>query len=249
MKVTLISYTPDAVSLLLFTKSTRLNMAPALLDKIRSAPEAQRMKDLEYMANTIPSSWEFVDYVFMVESVSRAYTHQAVRTRAASYAQQSLRVVDAGDFEFVMPKRLEGTSWSTMPGKVWGAQGVIKDTVSFIQESYRRLTKEYDVATEDARSILPTNIATNIVCKYNLRTFAELCRSRMGGRTQGEYIDVVNAMYDAVIEVHPWASLFLAPQGRDYFADIEAFAEREYAGDLIKKGELLKIVDKMRKEA
>lgn len=250
MKVALISYTPNAVNLLLFTKSTRLNMSPGLLEEIAAWPEEKKMAELAYMANTIPSSWEFVDYVFMVEGVSRAYTHQQVRTRAASYAQQSLRVVDATNFDFVMPKRLGADkNWTQQTPDKMGALGVIKDTVKFIQDSYQRLTKQYGVAPEDARSILPTNIATNIVCKFNLRTFAELCRSRMGGRTQGEYIDVINAMYEEVIKVHPWAALFLTPKGRDYFAEIEAFAEREYAGDLTKKGELLKIVDKLRKEA
>jgi hypothetical protein len=76
----------------------------------------------------------------------------------------------------------------------------------------------------------------------------DLAKSRTGGRTQGEYQKVMNAMVDEVLKVHPWADKFLFQQGRDYFAEIEAFAEREYGGDLLKKGALLKIVDKMRKE-
>ena len=97
--------------------------------------------------------------------------------------------------------------------------------------------------------MLPTNIATNIVCKFNLRTFVDLAKSRTGGRTQGEYQQVLNAMVDEVLRVHPWAELFLFQQGRDFFAEIEAFAKREFPDDLLKKGELLKIVDKMRKGA
>ena len=49
--------------------------------------------------------------------------------------------------------------------------------------------------------------------------------------------------------MHPWAEKFLFQQGRDYFKEIEEFAEKEYGGDLLKKGQLLKIVDKMRKDA
>ena len=57
-------------------------------------------------------------------------------------------------------------------------------------------------------------------------------------------------MVDEVLRVHPWAEKFLFQAGgRDYFGEIEAFAQREYGGNLLKKGELLKIVDKMRKEA
>lgn len=239
MKVTLVSVTPNAADLLLFTKSTRLNMTPGLMDEIRQWPEEKKLAELRYMADTIPSSWEFVDYVFLVERVSRAYTHQQVRTRAASYAQQTMRVLDMGEFEYVFSKRVNDNPM---------AVSVVEEVLTTIKSGYRRLTA-MGLPNEDARGILPTNIATNIVCKFNLRTMAELARSRTGGRTQGEYQTVVNAMIDRVLEVHPWADVFLAPKGRDYFAEIEAFAEREYGGNLLKKGELLKIVDKMRKEA
>ena len=57
------------------------------------------------MANTIPSSWEFVDYTFLVTGVSRAYTHQQVRTRAASYAQQTMRVLNMGEFDYIYTQR------------------------------------------------------------------------------------------------------------------------------------------------
>ena len=39
MKVSLISYTQDAIEILIFTKNTRLRMAPAGLDEIKSWPE------------------------------------------------------------------------------------------------------------------------------------------------------------------------------------------------------------------
>lgn len=238
MKVTLISFTPDAESLLQFTKATRLTLSPALWDEIRARPPEQVAKELSYMANTIPSSWEFVDYVFLMEGVSRAYTHQQVRTRAASYAQQTMRVLDVGDFEYVYSDRM-----AEFPAKI-----IVDETLKQIKASYRSL-RNIGVPAEDARGVLPTNIATNIVCKFNLRTLAELARSRTGGRTQSEYQRVINAALDLVVGVHPWAAEFLFPKGRDLFAEIEAFAAREFGGDLLKKGELLKIVDHLRKAA
>lgn len=237
MKVTLISFTPNAEGLLLFTKQARLGLSPGRLAEIASWTPEQRAAELAYMADTIPSSWEFVDYVFLVEGVSRAYTHQQVRTRTGSYAQQSLRVVNRCDFDYVFPAR-------SMPE---AAQSSIAWAVNCIKAAYATAIA-HGAAVEDARGILPTNIATNIVCKFNLRTMAELAASRTGGRTQGEYQAVVNAMCDAVLAVHPWAAKFLFPARRDYFADIEAWAEAEFAGDLLRKGALLKIVDKMRKE-
>ncbi len=238
MKVTLINHTQDAIDLLLFTKATRLTLSPALMDEIKALPLDEKLKQLEYMANTIPSSWEFVDYTFLVEGVSRAYTHQQVRTRAASYAQQTMRVLNMGEFDYVYSDRM-----AEFPAKV-----VADEALAKIKSCYNSLIN-MGVPAEDARGILPTNIATNIVCKFNLRTFVDLAKSRSGGRTQGEYQKVINAMIDEVLRVHPWADKFIwHDKGRDYFAEIEAFAQREYGGNLLKKGELLKIVDKMRKE-
>lgn len=239
MKVTLISTTPLAAELLLFTKSTRLELRPGLFEEICAWPEDKKLEGLRYMANTIPSSWEFCDYVFLVEGVSRAYTHQQVRSRAGSYAQQTMRVTNMSDFDYVFTDaNLRNPN----------ARKAIEEVNKMVSAVYAKLVGELGQAPEDARGILPTNIATNIVCKFNLRTMAELAASRTGGRTQGEYRAVVNAMCDAVLAAHPWAEAFLFQQSRDYFAEIEAFAAETWPGDLLKRGALLKIVDNLRKE-
>lgn len=236
MQVSLINYTKDAINTLLFTKSTRLNMTPALMEEIIAMPMEKKLQELEYMANTIPSSWEFIDYHFLITGVSRAYTHQQVRTRAASYAQQTMRVLDMGEFDYVYTEKT-----IQLPAKI-----IVDQALEKIKSCYKQLI-EIGVPPEDARGILPTNIATNIVCKFNLRTLSELAKSRTGGRTQNEYQKVINACINAVLEVHPWAEKFLFTQDRDYFAEIEAFAKAKFP-DLKERGELLKIVDKMRKE-
>tara|TARA_R110002020_G_scaffold90683_6_gene220861 strand:+ start:17566 stop:18294 length:729 start_codon:yes stop_codon:yes gene_type:complete len=238
MKVTLISHTQDAQDILMFTKATRLTMSPSLMEEIKERPHQEKMDELEYMANTIPSSWEFVDYVFLVEGVSRAYTHQQVRTRQASYAQQTMRVLDMGEFEYIYSDKIAADPVAVK---------IVDEALDAIKLAYTGLIN-MGHAVEDARGVLPTNISTNIVCKFNLRTFVELAKARTGGRTQGEYQKVLNGMVDEVLAVHPWAEKFLFQQGRDYFAEIEAFAEEQYGGDLLAKGKLLKIVDKMRKE-
>jgi flavin-dependent thymidylate synthase len=226
------------MDLLIFTKSTRLSMTPGLMEEIKSWPIERKMEEIIYISQTIPSSWEFCIFVFLIENVSRAFTHQAVRTRNASYAQQTMRVLDMADFAYVFTDRnLDNPE---------AVQTILKHK-EYTSACYRKLI-ELGQAPEDARGILPTNIATNIVAQYNLRTLSELAKSRTGGRTQGEYIKVVNAMIDQVLAVQPWAEHFLTPKGRDLFKEIEDFAEMEFGGDLLKKGKLLKIVDVLRKE-
>ena len=239
MKVTLLNYTSNAMDLLIFTKQTRLTLSPGLYEEIRHWTEDSKLNELQYMAKTIPSSWEFVDYVFLIEDVSRAYTHQQVRTRSASYAQQSMRVTNMAEFKYVFTDANQHSP---------GAMAIIDSVLATIKQGYRALL-EMGQAPEDARGILPTNIATNIIGKFNLRTMAELAKSRTGGRTQSEYIAVVNAMIDQVLIVHPWAESFLFGQfERDYFEEIETFAKQAFPTDTAKRGELLKIVDGMRKD-
>lgn len=239
MNVSLIDYTQDAEDILIFTKRTRLEMTPATLDAVRAMPSEKKLEELRYMSRTIPSSWEFVGYTFLIEGVSRAFTHQFVRTRTASFAQQSMRVTPMTGYEFVMPERYEKNAM--LHTIAYNANNDI--------ERAHRLLLENGSAPEDARSILPTNIATNIVARFNMRTLVETAQSRLGGRTQSEYRDVMNLMVDSVLAVHPWMNFFFfANEERDYFDEIEVFAEEEFGGDLVRKGKLLKIVDAMRKE-
>jgi flavin-dependent thymidylate synthase len=236
MKVTLLRHTRDAADLLIFTKSTRLNLSPGLLEAIAAWPPERKGEELEYIANTIKSSWEFIDYVFLITGVSRGFTHQFVRSRQGSYAQQSMRVTDMSSFEFVMPQRFEGDP---------EAKALVEQHNAATMAVYRALLSRGHPA-EDARSILPTNIATNIIAKFNLRAFADLAASRLGGRTQDEYQRVMSAMVDEVLAVHPWAKSFIfGDQDRDHYAEIEAFAKEAFP-DLLQRGRLLKIVDKMR---
>lgn len=210
MRVNLIDYTgcghPDgwhAVNLLIFTKQTRLTMSPGLMQEIAAWPDEKKISELDYMANTIPSSWEFVDYTFLVEGVTRAFTHQFVRSRHFSFAQQSLRVLNVS----------VGMGWDYLAGPSIEENPVLKAnydaTMKHIADAYRWLIQD-GVKVEDARGVLPTNILTNIVGKCNMRTFVELVRKRSSPRTQGEYRDVLEAMKEAVRAVHPWIDIFIS---------------------------------------
>lgn len=234
MKVSLIEFTGSghtdpahhAAALLAFTKATRLKMSAGGFEEFKKKPMAELLKELEYMANTIPSSWEFVHYTFMVEGVTRAFTHQFVRTRTASFAQQTLRVLDVS----------EGRGWEygtgpTIPqfNDVDGEKDRNRQIrgnsyhagMAVVAEAYKVLI-EHGAAIEDARGILPTNILTNIVMDCNMRTFVELVRKRSSSRTQGEYRDVLEGMKEAVRAVHPWIDLFIERTADRAINDLEA---------------------------
>jgi len=199
MEVRLVNYTTEALELLLFTKQTRLSMTPELMDEIRSWPMERKINELNYMLHTIQSSWEFVDYTFVITGVSRAFTHQLVRHRHASYAQQAQRAVDMSGFDYVV-----GPSIESDPSRLFEYNASMK----MIAGMYSTLT-EMGANRQDARGVLPTNIATNIVMKTNLRSLHDMALKRLCVKAQGEAQDVFRAMVDAVLEVHPYFEPFL----------------------------------------
>lgn len=200
MKVQLISYTDDAVNLLLFTKNTRLMNDDDAYAQIAEWPQEKKQEELDYMLQTIRSSWEFIDYTFNIRDVSRGFTHQFVRTRQASYAQQSQRTVDMSGFGYYTPPRIAENEV---------AKALYDKAMADINDSYQALREI--VPAEDARGILPTNIHTNIVAKFNLRTLSEMAKSRLSPRAQGEYQEVFKLMVAEVTKVHPWALPFQTP--------------------------------------
>lgn len=200
MQVKLVNYTQDAKNLLLFTKNTRLMNVPDAYEMVKDWPEEKKQEELDYMLQTIKSSWEFVDYTFEIRDVSRAFTHQFVRNRMGSYAQQSQRTVDMEGFGYTTPDRIQEHDI---------AKAIYDETMVVINKAYQDL-KEL-VPAEDARGVLPTNIHTNIVAKFDLRNLHETAKSRLSPRAQGEHQEVFKAMIAEVVKVHPWALPFLTP--------------------------------------
>lgn len=199
MKVTLIAHTTNPVDTLIFTKNTRLNMGVDLLENVIGMSEEAKKEQLEYMVNTIKSSWEFVDFTFCIEGVTRAFTHQFVRNRTGSYAQQTMRILNVEGFDYITGPSIKDNK---------ELQEKYDSYMAAINEMYADLISN-GAAIEDARGILPTNISTNITAKFNLRSLSQMMASRASSRTQGEYREVMDAMYNCVVEAFPEFAEFL----------------------------------------
>ena len=199
MKVSLLNHTPHALETLLLTKSTRLKMSSSSLEEVIAWPEEKKRAELKYMLGTIQSSWEFVDFIFLIEGVSRAFTHQLVRHRVGtSFAQQSQRTVDMSEFDYVTPSGIDDNI----------KMSLYDDTMEYINVSYKDMV-DSGAKPEDARGILPTNICTNIIFKANLRTLHNMCGERLCVKAQGEFQQVVKALRDEVLKVCSWAEPML----------------------------------------
>ena len=204
MKVELIDYTgvgrPDqewhAAHVMIFTKQTRLNLSAGLMQEVKSWPAEKKQAELDYMAKTIKSSWEFVDVTFLLSGVSRAVAQQITRTRTASYAMQSMRVTNASELGVVEGKSLDERQTQ-----------LYRSAVDSAKQSYKELV-EAGVKLEDARGVLPLNTECNLICKYNFRSATDLIKARKSMRAQGEYGDIVREMERLILEVWPWAGPF-----------------------------------------
>jgi thymidylate synthase (FAD) len=247
MKVTLIEYTGKgrgpwaAADLMIFTKNTRVKMGPDGLDEIAAWSQERKEKELDYMSKTIPSSWEFVDYTFMIEDVTRALTHQLVRTRTASYAQQTMQILDVRGFGYEVGPSLEKNA---------EAAKMYVGTMEQINETYKELI-DMGVEIEDARGILPTHIFTNIVMKASLRTYVDLFHSRISPRNYGSIANLCRSMREAILEVHPWAAVFLDRDVDRAMEELDILVKalpmgNDPGGDKFK---ILKLVDQIRRKS
>jgi thymidylate synthase ThyX len=187
MKVELLDYQPNALDLLIYTKNTRLR-AEQTIDDIRDWSMDKKLEHLDYMKKTIQSSFEFVTYIFNIEGVSRAFTHQLVRTRDACYAQESQRTVDVRKSDVIGVGNIH-SQYDFAAGAALG--------------SYVRMIDD-GIPVQDARGILPCNIETSITMGTHLRELMHMAEVRLCKRTQGEYQEVFKAMKAAVLEVHPY---------------------------------------------
>lgn len=194
MKVRLISHTQNALELLLGTKSARMRgQDPATMT------EEEKRDHWAYMLDTIKSPFEFVDYIFEIEGVSKNFTHQLVRTRTGAYQQETSRALDMGGQPVVMPEAFKDNEV---------LMNLFHDAVADADAHYQQIVAAGG-QLQDARAVVPSNMETKIQCKFNLRTMSDMAKNRLCARTQGEYQDAFRMMRELVLLEHPWADSLL----------------------------------------
>ena len=224
-----------AARLLAFTKGTRLTMTPDGLDKFMTMEVNSLAREIDYMASTIASSWEFVDLIFAINDVTRACAQQITRTRTGSYAMQSQRVTHMKDVTCYVPRSVPMNSLVHY-----------QLALSASLTSYEKLVAD-GVALEDARGVLPMNVHCNLIAKYTFRGWVDLVRARDSLRVQSEYRDVITAMKSEVLAVWPWAATFIEPKLSKAIALIESVANGDLPPD--QRIRLAKAADLLKKES
>ena len=123
---------------------------------------------------------------------SRACSHQLVRHRIASYSQQSQRYVKMDDLPVIVPP-------SMFPGLQ--IQTYV-DSVAQAEKDYSSLLRD-GIPAEDARYLLPSCVATQIVVSMNFRTLLHFFSERCCNRAQWEIRDLAGQMLTICKELYP----------------------------------------------
>lgn len=142
------------------------------------------------LSTKLDTPLEAVDFVFLLEGVDRAITHQIVRKRTgAAYAQESLRFAVPGRLAEAtsLPPSLQGTlpNASQITGSLrkehW--RNTWQNAINTVDAAYETLVSS-GMPAEEARGLLPHATATRMIWKVNLRSLKEEAGVRLCTQAQ-----------------------------------------------------------------
>ena len=137
---------------------------------------------------------EFVDITFRIIT-DRGVSHELVRHRMASYAQESTRYCNYKDkdIEFIKPVCLieEYNDNFDTPYELW------LEHMKQSEEYYKHFIS-CGYSPQIARSVLPNSLKTEICMKMNMRSFRNFIQLRTAKTTHPDMQHVANLCVDAI---------------------------------------------------
>lgn len=184
MKVTLLDYTPDPVSV--------VANAATLCHHTDPADIAKTIALLLKKGHLSP--FEHAVFRFEISGVSRALSHQLVRHRIASFTQESQRAVKPNKHETIFPHSV------TDAGA--GAADLYMKAINCAFETMEKLER-MGVPLEDARYLLPNATATRLLVTMNARSLMNFFEQRCCYMAQWEIRALADEMLALVRHVAP----------------------------------------------
>lgn len=149
----------------------------------------------------LKAPFESVQFHFMIDGVTRSFTHQMVRQRTAVFAQESLRfaVKDGIDEEVALPPSLIGLRGDDPRVTLW------RSAINKTEDVYHALI-DSGIPAEDARGLLPHNVTTRLNYVTNLRNLQDHAGMRLCTQAQFEWRTVWVRMVEAIRNYDPRAA-------------------------------------------
>jgi thymidylate synthase (FAD) len=192
MNVKLIGYTPNPEKIpAIAAKLTHSKSTPEELNKSNEKELDLILKEVLRLGHT--SIIEHSCFTFIISDVSRSLTHQLVRHRIASFAQQSQRYVNLNETSYVTPPKIESNK---------GLKEAYDKIMENIWIEYNKLL-DLGIPAEDARYVLPNATCTNIIVTMNARSLQNFFELRCCLHSQWEIRKLANKMLKEVKKVAP----------------------------------------------
>jgi len=159
-------------------------------------PNPKTAENKSYLANILKqqhySVLEHSSVTFLLQGVSRSFTHELVRHRHLSFSQVSQRYVEPGEFDYVVPPALRGNRCWEANIAAHYMSAVRQAKIASLDLQKQGLSKKQ--ANEAGRAFLPNCAATSIVVTGNLRTWRELLVKRLSPGADAEFQEVAAAI-------------------------------------------------------
>ena len=192
MNVKLVGFTPNPEKIpAMAAKLTHSKTKPEDLDKTSDKELKAILNQVMNLGHT--SVIEHTCFTFAISDVSRSLTHQLVRHRIASYAQQSQRYVDLKEPNYITPPKIAENK---------KMKKAYDETMKNIWKEYNKLL-DMGIPAEDSRFVLPNATCTNIMVTMNARSLLNFFELRCCQHAQWEIRNLANKMLAEVKKVAP----------------------------------------------
>lgn len=193
MKVTLLNHTPDPHRAVATAARICYSDCDVETLKTRLTPSKVQALITKVVGAGHLSCLEHASFTFGIEGISRACSHQLVRHRVASFAQQSQRYVKEVEANVVVPEAI---------GKDPTASDLFNKAVEIAYAAYASLLA-MGVPPEDSRFILPNACKTKLIMTMNARELLHFFSLRCCSRSQEEIRTLAYKTLDLCTEVAP----------------------------------------------
>ena len=148
------------------------------------------------------SVFEFAQFHFHIEGVSRSLLAQLTRHRTGKFAVRSQRYCSENNFNFVSPPTITNNE---------AVNEESTNLMNRIQWLYK-YAQPHDIPNEDARFILPNACETVLDFSIDGRNLMHFMNERLCGKAQWEIRELAEKIRDCVLEVEPDLKPYLVPK-------------------------------------
>lgn len=148
------------------------------------------------------SVFEFAQFHFHIEGVSRALLAQLTRHRTGKFCVRSQRYCTEDNFKYVIPPTINNNT------EVAEEYNNLMNHINW----FYKYAQSKGIPNEDSRFVLPNACETILDVSFDLRNLMHFMNERLCNKAQWEIRELAKKMRDCVLEVEPDLKPYLVPK-------------------------------------